>query len=480
MTIATKTTITLPSNLRKSSTRGPSRAGRPGVRLAPGRWAGRTRRCGWVGASGATTRPVPAVPVIVTAVPLGMSIGRRRAELVGLALGLDEDAPEPAGRDRDRDRRRARRRGSTSRTGSSPSDRRRTVNITNTIPNADEPADRADDRGRAGVQVEDLGREQPAHAEHRDEPEEERHQRHAADVEADVERVEDAAEDVVDEDGDQQQAAADQRADDEDQILDRDDHPAPPPRRPAGRPSGQGYDAAGRRGGRGPAGRRDEPPRRQESDQPPGPKRSDSHDSRGVWRSACAPSRTDAEPGAPSTGAGHRRVEGERDLVRRAEPVARAWMRDVLGPDDELDLALERLDLGGERGVVGGQLGGPVRGGRGVADLAGEDDDDPDRDEAGGDPADAAAGDPGDRQPAEVDRGRSRAPSRCSASRASGRPRRAPSDARAADRSGVTGPSVEAARRVVHVSRVVCRQSTCQLVPRRDNQPVTSVRGPSC
>ena len=34
-----------------------------------------------------------------------------------------------------------------------------------------------------------------------------------------------AAEDVVDEDGDQQQAAADQGADDEDEVLDRDvDH----------------------------------------------------------------------------------------------------------------------------------------------------------------------------------------------------------------------------------------------------------------
>ena len=42
-----------------------------------------------------------------------------------------------------------------------------------------------------------------------------------SDVAADVE-VEDRAEDVVDEDGDQQQAAADERADDEDEVLDRD------------------------------------------------------------------------------------------------------------------------------------------------------------------------------------------------------------------------------------------------------------------
>jgi hypothetical protein len=41
--------------------------------------------------------------------------------------------------------------------------------------------------------------------------------------------------------------------------------------------------------------------------------------------------------------------------------------------------------------------------GLGVADLAGEQDHDPDGDEAGRDPADAAPGDAGDRQAGEVD-----------------------------------------------------------------------------
>ena len=57
-----------------------------------------------------------------------------------------------------------------------------------------EPEDGADERRLAAVDVEDLGREQAADAEHRDERQQQRHERDAADVE-----VEDGAEDVVDE-----------------------------------------------------------------------------------------------------------------------------------------------------------------------------------------------------------------------------------------------------------------------------------------
>ena len=105
------------------------------------------------------------------------------------------------------------------------------------MPRPTRPNAGADERGLAAVDVEDLGGEQAADAEHRDEREQQRHQRHAADVE-----VEDRAEDVVDDDRDEQQPAADQRADDEDEVLDRDvDHRAitsPPPT--AGRPGRTG------------------------------------------------------------------------------------------------------------------------------------------------------------------------------------------------------------------------------------------------
>ena len=88
------------------------------------------------------------------------------------------------------------------------------------MPSPTSPKAAPDDRRLAAVDVEDLGREQPADAEHRDERQQQRHQRHAADVE-----VEDGAEDVVDQHRDQQQAAADEGADDEDEVLDRDvDH----------------------------------------------------------------------------------------------------------------------------------------------------------------------------------------------------------------------------------------------------------------
>ena len=71
------------------------------------------------------------------------------------------------------------------------------------------------------MEVQDLGREDPADAEHRDEREERRHERDAADREVDVERVEEPAEDVVQQDRDQEQAAADERGEDEHEVLDR-------------------------------------------------------------------------------------------------------------------------------------------------------------------------------------------------------------------------------------------------------------------
>ena len=61
----------------------------------------------------------------------------------------------------------------------------------------------------------------PPDAEHRDEREQRRHERDAADREVDVEGVEEAAQDVVEEDGDQEQPAADERGEDEDEVLDR-------------------------------------------------------------------------------------------------------------------------------------------------------------------------------------------------------------------------------------------------------------------
>src|SRR4029079_15506431 len=66
-----------------------------------------------------------------------------------------------------------------------------------------------------------------ADAEHRHEAEHHRHQGHTTDVEVDVQGVEDAAQDVLDEDGDEQQPAAHERAQDEHPIFDRNgDHPS--------------------------------------------------------------------------------------------------------------------------------------------------------------------------------------------------------------------------------------------------------------
>ena len=93
-----------------------------------------------------------------------------RAELVGLALRLDEDAAVAAGRDADADERLVGRRGRASRTGRAlrpaehgeQHERRSRTRA---------PDDRADDRRLAAVDVEDLGGEQAADAEHRDEAE---------------------------------------------------------------------------------------------------------------------------------------------------------------------------------------------------------------------------------------------------------------------------------------------------------------------
>src|SRR5206468_2360364 len=86
--------------------------------------------------------------------------------------------------------------------------------------------------------------------------------------------------------------SADQRAGDEHQVVDRDgDHPPRCllPLARSGDPWREAYDdrTAGR-----------------SADQSLGPNRMESHDSSGVSRSTAAPRRTDADPGAPSTGAG--------------------------------------------------------------------------------------------------------------------------------------------------------------------------------
>src|SRR6266481_3710812 len=87
MTIATKTTITLVSNFRKSSTRGPSRSGRSSVA-----WWRRDERH--------HDQPGPGGPGHRHRRARGDVDGGGGAELVRLALGLDENAAEPPGRDR--------------------------------------------------------------------------------------------------------------------------------------------------------------------------------------------------------------------------------------------------------------------------------------------------------------------------------------------------------------------------------------------
>ncbi len=98
----------------------------------------------------------------------------------------------------------------------------------------------------------------------------------------------------------------------------------------------------------------------------------------------------------------HGRVKGERDLAADAELMTSRGDRDVLGADDEIDFVLEGRDFGGQGRVVGRELGSAACRSPRVTDLPGKDDDDPDRQESGRDPADPAPGDAGDRQPSQV------------------------------------------------------------------------------
>jgi hypothetical protein len=170
---------------------------------------------GW-GVIRSTTRPMPAVPMTFTG---GDLFGGGGGDLVGLAFGSDVDGAHPARRDRHAhrtgmadevtDRERSPAFGAAQR--SEQEVRHREANEAEPDP---------DRRRRAAVEVEDLGGEDAADSEHGDEREERRHERDAADREVDVEGVEQAAEDVVEQDGDQEQPTADEGGEDEDEVLD--------------------------------------------------------------------------------------------------------------------------------------------------------------------------------------------------------------------------------------------------------------------
>ena len=88
----------------------------------------------WGGASGATTRPVPAVAVTVTGVPLGMSVEAVALNSWVWPSALTSTVPNrPAGIETDTDAVRPTRLDVEN--GFVPSERRRTVNITNSMPN---------------------------------------------------------------------------------------------------------------------------------------------------------------------------------------------------------------------------------------------------------------------------------------------------------------------------------------------------------
>ena len=133
---------------------------------------------------------------------------------------------------------------------------------------------------------------------------------------ADIE-VEDGAEDVVDEDGDQQQPAADERADDEDEVLDRDvDHRRPrPPSSGASASGGQDSDRRARARGCRPR-RADGSAGRAEQDGQPALERA----TRSLRRRAGRPPNPARR--RRSGGASGASVNG--DLVRAAEAVGRA------------------------------------------------------------------------------------------------------------------------------------------------------------
>ena len=101
----------------------------------------------------------------------------------------------------------------------------------------EDPEAGAHERRLGPAQVQDLGAEQAADTEHRDEPEQQRDERDAGEIDPDVEGVEEAAEDVVDEDREQEQAAAHEDAEQEDRVREVDlDHAVVP--RPSAPPVG--------------------------------------------------------------------------------------------------------------------------------------------------------------------------------------------------------------------------------------------------
>ena len=214
----------------------------------------------------------------------------------------------------------------------------------------------------------------------------------------------------------QQEPAADERADDEDQVLDRDlEHPPSPSRRPTARvfralPSLP--TASIRRGGRarhGPVRRSVRPGRRAAGGRgaasSSGPNRSDSHDSSGVTRSSSAPTRSPRGTGCVRAGLGHRRIERERDLLlasrrRRRGPAGRCTQaaRSSRARCSSAATSAARAAL--SRATSSARIATAVAprppGGRRSTTIHADC-------ERRGDPADAAARDPGDRQRREID-----------------------------------------------------------------------------
>ena len=242
------------------------------------------------------------------------------------------------------------------------------------------------------MDVEHLGREQPADPEHRHERQEERHERHAADVE-----VEDRAQDVIDEDRDQQEATTHEGADDEDEILDRDiDHRTQP--LPSYRARMRREDRIATRRRRcspGRAAARGSVGRTEEERQP-------------------ALERLDAvSPGAESLRGGTWRVLGQRrrtrieregDLARGAQAVGPSLLLEILLARDEVQLAIERAHHLASLAVREGQGVDPIGGCRGCVHLAREHDHDPRREDGGDDATEATTGEAGDRQRGQVGR----------------------------------------------------------------------------
>ena len=322
--------------------------------VAPGEGRRRRRWPAVAAIGGSTMRPVPAIPDTRAVVPAAMSVAGRRAVFVGLAFLLDQHAAVAAGRDADRDEGVVADQVARSRTARPPAARRRSVNRTVRDGHPDEPEDRPDEGRLAAVQVEDLGGEQATDTEHRDERQQQRHERHAADVE-----VEDGAQDVVEEDRQQEQAAADQRADEEHEVLDRDVDHLDGRRLQFGRErAGRDRIAAARSSGEG-AGRVS----RGRSAQSAEPNSSVSQWSRGVPSSEVVP---EADRGRARRIVRQRRgvrVQAEGDLVGPPEPVGARLLVDVARALDLLELAAQRRHPGGLFVVGDDQDIGPARGG---------------------------------------------------------------------------------------------------------------------